>query len=67
MNLWWVGVHPNYRRMKIASKLFEKIEEIAHECNCELIFFTSENDNINAHEFYKKWDIKWILKVLRKI
>ncbi len=54
MTLWWVGVHPDYRRRGIATKLFEKIEEIAIENNCELIYFTSENDNKDAHEFYQK-------------
>lgn len=54
MTLWWVGVHPDYRKKGIATKLFEKIEEIAIENNCELIYFTSENDNKGAHEFYQK-------------
>ena len=54
MTLWWVGVHPDYRRRGIATNLFEKIEEIAIENNCELIYFTSENDNKDAHEFYQK-------------
>ena len=29
-------------------------KEIAIENNCELIYFTSENDNKDAHEFYQK-------------
>lgn len=54
MNLWWVGTHPEYRHKGIATKLFEKIEEIAKKNNCELIFFTSENYRTGAHEFYQK-------------
>lgn len=54
INLWYVGTHPDYRRLGVATKLFEKIEEIAKEVNCESIFFTSEIDNVNAHKFYQK-------------
>lgn len=54
MTLWWVGTHPEYRRKGIATKLFEKIEEIARKNNCELIYFTSAQDNIGAHNFYQK-------------
>lgn len=54
MTLWWVGVHPEYRHKGIATKLFEKIEQIAIENNCEVIYFTSETDNEGAHKFYQK-------------
>ena len=54
MNLWWVGTHPDYRRQGVATKMFKRLEEIAKEENCELIFFTLEADNTSAHEFYKK-------------
>ena len=32
----------------------EYVEEIARENNCELIYFTSESDNVGAHAFYKR-------------
>ena len=54
MTLWWVGTHPKYRHQGIATKLFEKIEEIAKENNCELIYFISAEDNTGAHKFYQK-------------
>lgn len=54
MTLWWVGTHPEYRHRGIATKLFEKIEQIATENNCELIYFTSDEDNEGAHKFYQK-------------
>ena len=54
MNLWWVGTHPDYRRQGVATKMFRRLEKIAKENDCELIFFTSEADNTVAHEFYKK-------------
>lgn len=54
MTLWWVGTHPKYRHKGIATRLFKKIEEIAIENSCELIYFTSERDNEGAHQFYQK-------------
>ncbi len=53
MTLWWVGTHPDYRHQGIASKMFEKIEQIAKENDCELIYFTSENYRTGAHQFYQ--------------
>lgn len=54
MTLWWVGTHPDYRHKGIASRMFEEIEKIAKENNCELIYFTSENYRTGAHQFYQK-------------
>lgn len=54
MTLWWVGTHPDYRHKGIATELFKKIEEIAKENNCELIYFTSEKHRNGAHQFYQK-------------
>lgn len=54
MTLWWVCTHPDYRRMGVATKLFEHIEKIAKENNCELIYFTSEMYRKDAHAFYEK-------------
>lgn len=58
MTLWWVGTHPDYRRKKVATKLFQEVEKIAIENNCELIYFTSENYRVEAHEFYLKMGYK---------
>lgn len=60
MTLWWVGTHPDYRNKGIAKKLFGKIEEIAKENKCELIYFTSEDNRKGAHDFYQKmgYDMK---------
>lgn len=54
MTLWFVCVHPDYRELGIGHALFKKIEKLAVEENCELIYFTSESDNIVAHKFYEK-------------
>jgi len=54
MTLWYVCTHPDYRRKGVATKLFECIEEIAKDNNCELIYFTSEMYRKGAHTFYEK-------------
>ena len=58
MTLWWVCTHPNYRRQGVATKLFNRIEEIAIENNCELIYFTSEVERTGAHKFYESMGYK---------
>ena len=58
MTLWWVCTHPNYRRQGAATKLFNRIEEIAIENNCELIYFTSEVERTGAHKFYESMGYK---------
>lgn len=50
----YFGVHPNYRKKGYASKLFEKIEEMAKLNKISYIELTSGNQRINAHEFYKR-------------
>lgn len=54
MELWWVCTHPEYRRKKIMTKLFEEIDRIAKENNCELIYFTTGMENTGAQAFYEK-------------
>ncbi len=54
MTLWYVCTHPDYRRMGVATKLFQTIETIAKENNCELIYFTSGINRKGAHAFYEK-------------
>ena len=58
MTLWWVCTHPNYRRQGVATKLCNRIEEIAIENNCELIYFTSEVERTGAHKFYESMGYK---------
>lgn len=66
MNLWWVGTHPDYRHKGIMTEMFKKVEQIARENNCELIFFTSEDYRTGAHEFYKKMGYKMESKGFQK-
>ena len=51
--LWYVCVDKDYRRRGIAKKMFAEIERIANEQHCEIIYFTSLQDNHGAHAFYR--------------
>lgn len=51
--LWYVCVDDNYRRHGVGKKMFEYIEQIAKEKNCEIIYFTCLQDNYGAHRFYR--------------
>lgn len=51
--LWYVCVDKDYRRRGIASEMFKEMERIAKEQNVEIVYFTSEWNNIGAHEFYR--------------
>ena len=46
MTLQWVGIHPEYRHRVIDNKLFQKIEVIDVENNCELMLM------IITYKFY---------------
>ncbi|MNL91351.1 Acetyltransferase YpeA [compost metagenome] len=67
MTLWWVGTHPDFRHKGVATQLFKRIEEIAKENNCELIYFTSENYRTGAHSFYQKQGYKMESKGFQKM
>lgn len=51
--LWYVCVDEAHRRQGIASRMFQEIEKIANQNNCEIIYFTSLHNNFVAHEFYR--------------
>lgn len=52
--VWSVRVRRKYRRLKIGSRLFEHIESIAKEMNCEFICLFADKNNVSANGFYKK-------------
>lgn len=54
ITIWSVRVKKEYRRLKIGTRLFEYIENIAKNMNCEFICLLADKDNISANEFYKK-------------
>lgn len=54
ITIWSVRVKKEYRRQKIGTRLFEYIENIAKDMNCEIICLIANKDNIGANQFYRK-------------
>ena len=48
-----VGVHEDYRRQRIATRLVERICDLARDRGCEGIWLATEGDNIPARGLYK--------------
>lgn len=53
ITVWSVRVKKEYRRLKIGTKLFEYIEKIAKDMNCEFICLIADKNNTIANQFYK--------------
>jgi len=56
--LGYFGVLKEYRRMGYASKIFEKVEELAQKNNISYLELTSGNHRKAAHYFYKNNNFK---------
>lgn len=54
LTIWSVRVRKEYRRQKVGTRLFEYIENIAKDMNCEIICLIANKDNSVANQFYKK-------------
>lgn len=54
ITIWSVRVRKEYRRLKIGTRLFKYIEDMAKGMNCEFICLLADKDNIGANKFYKK-------------
>ena len=54
LTIWSVRVRKEYRRQKVGTRLFEYIEKMAKDMNCELICLIANKDNSGANQFYKK-------------
>ena len=50
----YLAVLPNYRRIGVATKIKEKIDEMCMENDIDYIELTSGNHRKSAHKFYKK-------------
>lgn len=59
ITIWSVRVRKEYRRIKIGTKLFEYIENMAKKMDCQFICLLADTDNIAANEFYKKLNYKF--------
>lgn len=58
ITVWSVRIKKEYRRKKFGTKLFEHIEKIANEYNCEFICLLADKENNVANHFYTKLGFK---------
>lgn len=54
ITIWSVRVKKEYRRQKVGTRLFEYIEKLANDMNCEIICLIANKDNSGANQFYKE-------------
>ena len=52
LTVWNLGVHKDYRRKKIGTKILNYIYEYAQELNCDFISLIAESDNLVGQQFY---------------
>ena len=57
-HLYYFCVKKDYRRQGIASKLFDKVEELASKNDINYVELTSGNQRRQAYYFYKSKDFK---------
>lgn len=60
LTIWNLGVHKDYRRMGIATKMIEYIENFKEKMGCSFMALLAENDNIKAQIFYENLDFEKI-------
>ena len=53
LTVWNLGVHKDYRRMKIGTKILDYIYEFAKSLECDFISLIAETDNITGQQFYE--------------
>lgn len=54
ITIWSVRVRKEFRRLKIGTRMFEYIENMAKKMDCEFICLLADKENIGANKFYKK-------------
>ena len=53
LTVWNLGVHKDYRRMKIGTKMLDYIYEFAKSLGCDFISLIAEADNVIGQQFYE--------------
>lgn len=53
LTVWNLGVHKDYRRMGVGTKLLEYIYEYGKGLDCTFIALLAEKDNTDAQQFYE--------------
>lgn len=69
ITVWSVRIKKEYRRKRFGTKLFEQIEKIANQNNCEFICLLADKENNVANCFYTKLGFETengYVKVLKK-
>ena len=53
LTVWNLGVHKDYRRMKIGTAMLDYIYNFAKELGCDFISLIAEKDNVIGQKFYE--------------
>lgn len=53
LTVWNLGVHKDYRRMKIGTEILNYIYEYAQKNNCDFIALIAEKENEIGQKFYE--------------
>ena len=53
LTVWNLGVHKEYRRMKVGTKMLDYIYNLAKNLKCDFIALIAESDNIIGQQFYE--------------
>lgn len=69
LTVWNLGVHKDYRRMKVGTAIMDYIYEYAKNLNCDFISLIAEKDNVIGQQFYESLRyerevgyVKWVGK-----
>lgn len=53
LTVWNLGVHKDYRRMKIGTAMLDYIYNFAKDLGCDFISLIAEKDNVIGQKFYE--------------
>lgn len=53
LTVWNLGVHKEYRWMKVGTKMLDYIYNLAKNLKCDFIALIAESDNIIGQQFYE--------------
>lgn len=65
LTVWNLGVHKDYRRMKIATKMIEYIDDYRKKMNCSFIALLAEKNNKVAQSFYESLNFEKIIGYIK--
>ncbi len=58
LTVWNLGVHKDYRRIKIGTTMLDYIYNYAKELGCDFISLIAEKDNVIGQKFYESLGYK---------